>query len=286
MMNNSEIQEQLRAKAKELLSTGEVHYVIGWGKGRFNHRPPVFIYKAEDADKLVWDEYCIAGLGKYLLDDKFPAGKIGVCVRGCDARAVTRLIQDKQAKREDVFLIGIPCAGKVDAEGQTLAKCAACVHPNPSLYDALIGELVPEQAKPERFDRVAELEKMNPDEKYAYWAEQFSKCIRCYACRNVCPACNCRECFVDQYRVGWQGKQNNCTQNQIFGLTRALHVADRCIECGECERVCPVGLPLMELNRKLIKDLNELFGPYEAGTDLDVKPPLGEYRLEDPEEFM
>ena len=153
-------------------------------------------------------------------------------------------------------------------------------------FDELIGEKVPESDKPERFDAVNELEKKSPDEKYEYWAKQFDKCIRCYACRNACPACNCRECYVDQYRVGWQGKQNNRAENQVFGLTRAFHISDRCIECGECERVCPMGLPLMELNRKLIKDLNELFGPYEAGVDPEVKPPLGLYSEDDPEEFM
>ncbi len=282
----SQMQEELRQKAKELLEKGEVRYIIGWGKGRFHHRPPIFIYQAEDVDKLVWDEYCVANLGKYLLDDKFPEGKIGICVRGCDSRAVVRLVQDKQVKREDVCLIGLPCTGKVDQEGRELVKCRDCMHRNPPVYDIVLGEPVEEKGNPDRFKRVEELEKLSSDEKYEYWSNVFDKCIRCYACRNVCPACNCRECFVDQYRVGWQGKQKNCMQNQIFGLTRAYHIADRCIECGECERVCPVGLPLMELNRKLIKDLNSLFGPYEAGVNPDVKPPLGEYRLEDPEEYM
>jgi formate dehydrogenase subunit beta len=256
----SDLTAKMRETAKKLFEKGEVVYVIGWEKGRFPYQsPPAFITSAEDCDRLIWDEFCLAGTAKYLLDDKYPEGKIGLFVRGCDSRAVNRLLQDNQIKRENVYLIGIPCAGMKDPDtGETAKKCRECTHPNPVVFDELIGEKVPESDKPERFDAVNELEKKSPDEKYEYWAKQFDKCIRCYACRNACPACNCRECYVDQYRVGWQGKQNNRAENQVFGLTRAFHISDRCIECGECERVCPMGLPLMELNRKLIKDLNEL----------------------------
>lgn len=284
----SDITAKMRETAKDLLEKGEIKYVIGWEKGRFPQQsPPAFITSADDVNRLVWDDYCLAGTAKYLLDDKFPEGKIGLFVRGCDSRAVNRLIQDNQVKRENLYIIGIPCAGKKDPDtGEEAKKCRECTHPNPVVFDVLIGEKVPERDKPERFDSVNELEKMTPDEKYAYWAKQFDKCIRCYACRNVCSACNCRECYVDQYKVGWQGKQNNRAENQVFGLTRAMHIADRCIECGECERVCPMGLPLMELNRKLIKDLNDLFGPYESGVDLEVKPPLGLYKEDDPDKFM
>ncbi|WP_089609931.1 4Fe-4S dicluster domain-containing protein [Dehalobacterium formicoaceticum] len=284
----SDIQAKMQETAKDLLEKGEIKYVIGWEKGRFpNQSPPAFITSPEDANRLAWDDYCLAGTSKYLLDDKFPEGKIGVFVRGCDSRGVNRLIQDNQVKRENVYLIGIPCAGKKDPDtGEMAKKCRECTHPNPVVFDVLLGEKVPETDKPERFNDVIALEQKSPDEKYEYWAKQFDKCIRCYACRNVCPACNCRECFVDQYQVGWQGKQNNRAENQVFGLTRAYHIADRCVECGECERVCPMGLPLMELNRKLIKDLNELFGPYESGVDLEVKPPLGFYKNDDPDEYM
>jgi len=284
----SDVTAKMRKTARGLLEKGEVKYIIGWEKGRFPYQsPPAFITSPEDVDRLIWDEYCLAGTVKYLLDDKFPEGKIGVFVRGCDARAVNRLLQDGQIKRENCYLVGIPCGGMKDPEtGEKAKKCQECTHPNPVVFDVLIGEKVPESDKPERFNAVKELEKKSPDEKYQYWAKQYDKCIRCYACRNACPACNCRECFVDQYRVGWQGKQNNRAENQFFGLTRAMHIADRCIECGECERVCPMGLPLMELNRKLVKDLNELFGPYEAGMDLEEKPPLGYFNENDPEEFM
>jgi formate dehydrogenase subunit beta len=73
-----------------------------------------------------------------------------------------------------------------------------------------------------------------------------------------------------------------------YHVIRAMHVAGRCVECGECERVCPVGIPLMLLNRKLIKDVNELFGPYEASLKLEeeASPPLSVYRPDDPDNFL
>ena len=284
----NDITSKMREIAKDLLTKGEVQYLIGWEKGRFaNQSPPAFIRTAAQVDRLIWDDYCLAGTSKYLLDNKYPEGKIGVFVRGCDSRGINRLLQDGQIKREDLYLIGIPCTGKKDPHTDAPAKkCVECCHPNPVVYDVLIGEKVPEEAKPERFDDVKAWEQKSADERFEYWAKQYDKCIRCYACRNVCPACSCRECFVDQYRVGWQGKQNNRAENQLYCLTKAFHVAGRCIECGECERVCPMGLPLMELNRKVIQDLDELFGPYEASLDTETEPPLSMFKLNDPEKFM
>ena len=66
-----------------------------------------------------------------------------------------------------------------------------------------------------------------------------------------------------------------------------MHIGDRCIECGECERVCPMDLPLMTMNRKVIRDMNELFGEFESGMAIgEPKEKLMTYELSDPEEFM
>jgi ferredoxin len=94
------------------------------------------------------------------------------------------------------------------------------------------------------------------------------------------------ECFVDNGRDIWQGKQNSLAENRFFGLTRVFHIGDRCIECGECERACPMGLPLMELNRKMVMDLEQLFAIPEAGLQDDEPVPFSSYKLDDPEEFM
>jgi formate dehydrogenase subunit beta len=299
----NQITQEMRNLAKQLLEEEKVQLVMGWEKGSFWYNStPVFVSKVEDVDKLIWDEFCAANLATYLLDDRFSDEKIALFVKGCDSRAVNRLVQDKQVKRENLYLIGIPCPGMKSAKaakelGQETKeelpledKCIYCTHHNPLVYDILLGEEVAlddiaATAEVSRFEGVEEIEAMTPDERYAYWQDHYSRCIRCYACRNVCPACNCTECCFDLGQT-WLERDVTPTGNQVYGIIRAFHVAGRCIECGECERVCPMDIPIMELNRKIAKDIEELYGPYEAGLDTETPPPLGHYKTEDPDEFM
>jgi len=239
------------------------------------------------------------------LEDRYAEGKVALFVKGCDSRGINRLIQDKQLKRERVYLLGIPCPGLKDnskalevADGQSeqlplVPVCQDCRHKNPVIFDELLGEEVNEEIAStsettveKKFADITELESLSADERYEYWAKQFKRCIRCFACRNVCPACNCTVCCFDIPKVGWLGKQVNESENAFYQLTRSMHVAGRCIECGACEKVCPMDIPIMQLNKKLIKDLNEQFGPYEAGLNLEDMPPLGIYSVDDPDEFL
>ncbi|MGI6106249.1 MAG: 4Fe-4S dicluster domain-containing protein [Raoultibacter sp.] len=282
------IQDSLRERARALLDDGTIGYLIGWENGRFEGQTtPSIIRNSAQVDKLVYNDYCVNLLSKYPTQDPNPEKKIGVVVRGCDSRGINLILKDGQIKRDDLYLIGIPCTGMKDAEtGEELKKCSECLHRDPVIYDELLGELRDEKRDIDRFAQVKAIEEMDPQARYEYWSDVFSKCIRCRACRDVCPSCTCKECFTDQSAMGWQGRETSLVENQNYGITRMFHVGERCIECGECERVCPSNLPLMQMNRKIIKDAHELFGAYVAGLDDCTPAPLDHYLLDDVEEFM
>ena len=276
----SDIQSALHERAKALLENGDVEYVIGWENARGENKTrPAFIRKAEDAERLVWNSWCVNSTAKYLLHDRWPKGKIAICARGCDTRAINRMLSDGQIKRENIYILGIPCQS---VENQI---CERCAHRNPIVYDELLGEPVEEKTDFDRFAKVKQAQALTLEQRRQMWEDEFTKCIRCYACRNVCPACNCRECYADQYRTGWQGKQFNAVENRVYGLTRAYHVGDRCIECGECERVCPMDLPIMLQTGKMRMECNELFCQYECGISGSETPALGTYNLNDADSF-
>ncbi|MBE3589042.1 MAG: Coenzyme F420 hydrogenase/dehydrogenase, beta subunit C-terminal domain [Thermoanaerobacteraceae bacterium] len=317
------IQERLRATAQQLLESGQVNLVIGYGPGSEAGRViPLFISKPEEAGRLVWNPLCVNNLAKYLTDYRHHPGKVAVVVKGCDSRAVVRLLQDQQIQREQVVVLGIPCSGLVNPaaaamqldpaarvvsageDGQAfqletdrgtvnlnreenlLAKCRDCENHTPVLADIMLGEGIPEEAPADPFKEVKLMEELPVTEKSAFWDRQFSRCLRCYACRNVCPACTCRECIFDQAEPCWVAKANNLSENTAFHLIRAFHVAGRCVDCGECDRVCPVDIPLRLLNRKILKDIKDLFHVSTPGTILEEPPVLGAFTPADPDEFM
>jgi formate dehydrogenase (coenzyme F420) beta subunit len=126
---------------------------------------------------------------------------------------------------------------------------------------------------------------MSPAERWEYWKEQFSKCIKCYACRQVCPFCFCEQCLCDRNRPQMVEQTPRPAGNTAWHLVRAMHLAGRCAGCGECERVCPMDIPLNLLNRKMAKELKELFNS-EAGFEVRDKGPLNSYDEHDDQSFI
>ncbi len=271
------MQDQIRAHARELLSGHQVQCVIGYERGTHGQARPAFIYHAEDADRLIWDQSCTHNLVTYLHDKKKPRRRgeepphVGIVVKPCDSRALNVLLSEGQIERERIYVIGVACEGITNSDGQLQARCSRCGERTPVVYDVLVGE-PPQVEVHDDFADVAELERMSPQERLAFWLKQYDRCIRCYACRQVCPGCYCTVCMFERDDSLWTGMAINVKEKEAFHLGRAYHLAARCVECNECERVCPMELPLSLLNRKLAQEVREMFG-FRAGIE-PVKSPL------------
>lgn len=317
--------ENLRKEADRLLIEGKVKHVIGYEIVEPLNARPFFAKSANDVNKLHYSPLCAHNLAVYLTLEEIKAGeKIGLVVKGCDSRAVMQLIQEGIVDREKVVLIGVPCQGIVDLEklreelGERNLQfssvtgiliengvvkvetengiikldrkeivfdiCNHCQNPTPVLYDILLGEEVKPWGK-ENYEDVREIERMDLKKRWNYWKEKLSKCVRCYACREVCPLCYCKECLVDKTMPTWVRKSVVESENAFFHLMRVFHLAGRCVGCVACERICPEGIPLSKLFRKMEKDVKALFD-YKAGMDAEQKPLLASFKLEDPEEFI
>lgn len=164
-----------------------------------------------------------------------------------------------------------------------LGRCYACKGKEHRIYDELIGESA-ETNRDDRYEQVSEIESLSPEEKFSFFQTELSKCIRCNACRNVCPACSCRKCVFDGNQFDSDRKVNmDSFEEKMFHIIRAFHVAGRCTDCGECSRVCPQGIPLHLFNRKFMKDIDELYGEFRAGEDAGSKGPLTNFTFDDAE---
>ena len=308
----------VKEKAVSLLRSGQVDRVLGWKMGEFFYdlTPAVFTSAEEVERDFVYNLFSGANLSKYLIAESKKEGKVAVFLKSCDSFSFVQLQKEHRIRRENVYAVGVQCDGKCDGEslrsagceGLTgvedgeiltvhtlsgdktvekaaamLGKCRTCKSKRIADFDELIGEQGEDIAS-DRFAEVAKLEAMSPEERFAFWRGELSRCIRCNACRNVCPACSCEKCVFDNPVSGVQNKAAaDSFEENMFHIIRAFHVAARCTDCGECSRVCPQNIPLHLLNRKMIKDMNELYGEYQAGADFDSRPPLMDFRMDDPE---
>ena len=276
--------EELRHKTRELLENGKVELVIGYGQGSDPTRTmPVFIRRPEDCDQLVWNKYCYNNLTSYLtVPELRTVRKRAVVCKGCDAKAIVVLCKENRIDREDVVVIGMSCEGVGDPP---FAKCEFCDVRTPKTCDILIGAELPPLSKDKLFEDVRKFEAGDAGERWEFWRRQFSRCIKCYACRQVCPLCYCTQCIVERNQPQWIASSSHPKGNFAWNVMRAMHLAGRCIGCGECERACPSNIPLMLANKKLAQVVKEQFG-YESGYDIDEPLPMARFMPDDSDELF
>ncbi|HUW09535.1 MAG TPA: 4Fe-4S dicluster domain-containing protein [Anaerolineae bacterium] len=288
------VQAAIRTKAKELLERGEVGCVVGYELGPRGRIRPAFVYEPDDAERLVWGDQCHHNLMVFLHDRKAPPRRgekpqrVAVVAKPCDVRALNVLLHEGQIERDRVFVIGVACAGMCQDDpssspgeaGVLEARCGRCAERVPVFYDVLVGEPPAVDPPAEDWADVVELEGMTVEERRAFWAREFDRCIRCYACRQSCPGCYCFECMAEQVDPPWMGIAIELPEKAFFHVMRAYHLAGRCVECNACGEACPMDIPLSLLNRKLAKEVEDLFD-FRAGGDPDTPPPLATFRKDE-----
>lgn len=262
-----------------------------------------------------------------------PAMPIAIIAKGCDARAIVVLMQENYFKREQVYIIGVSCEGIGVLDERKLAghlngtwaasaafdgddfvfgekrlparevmadRCLECREPFPMEYNVVLGENKTGRELAAPFAALARFEALSAAERWAFWERHFERCIRCFACRSVCPMCYCDECVVDSVtfpvtaetsaeekanRVRWIERSAVRSENITYHMTRAIHLAGRCVDCGECERVCPVNIPLRLLNNKMEREARERFG-FEPGASIGGASLVASFRDDDPGSFI
>ena len=251
--------DMLIQKAVALLENGTVNRVLGWKKGEFAYdvTPAVFTSADELKTEFVFDDFCGANFSKYLVAHaRKGEGKILVFLKPCDTYSINQLLTEHRFDREKVYAVGIPCNGMADiskikdiagdgildikAEGDALKvstlydgdkiiktadvlleRCVNCKSKKHVAYDELMGD-EGEVIESARFDEVAKLEAMTEDERFAFWQNELSRCIRCNACRDVCPACTCEKCVFDNPDSGVENKAiSDSFEEKMFHIIRA-----------------------------------------------------------------
>jgi formate dehydrogenase (coenzyme F420) beta subunit len=285
---------KLNDVAKELLANGTVEVVIGYAASPGSNRTRPFLARtAQDADRLVFNHAAINNLAVYLTHQNRPVkGRIGVMAKGCDVRAITMLIQECQLTREEVYVIGMECGGVTENAGDEwrtenlAAKCIHCRVQTPPLYDVLIGEKA-EYAKRDDVGMATmqRINAMSPQERFDYWQMESEKCLRCYACRQACPMCYCEQCIAEKSDPQWIESSPTARGNYAWTVIRAFHLAGRCVGCNECERACPVGIPLSLLNRRMGMIAREDFN-FMPGMDVNAPTLIGTFDVKDRQDYI
>jgi formate dehydrogenase subunit beta len=205
--------EKIRAIAQRLLKECRVEMVIGFRQGSMPMmNEPCIVRKPEEVDQLVWDSNCGINLANYLTNRK---EKIGIVAKGCDSRNIVTHILENKIKREQLVIIGVPCQGMIDkrkiaasvqgdilavseTDGQIMVKtpagdktfrkvdvlqqnCAVCTHRNPVIQDEMVADPVAEQTGVDPYADVAAIEAMSSEERWKFFDELHSPCIRSYA---------------------------------------------------------------------------------------------------------
>ena len=112
------MQEQVKAKAIELLQNGTCDRVLAWKTGEFFYdlTPAVFTTAEEIEKDLVFNAFCGANLSKYLIAESRKGGKVAAFLKPCDTYSFQQLLKEHRIWRENTYVVGVQCDGMCDID--------------------------------------------------------------------------------------------------------------------------------------------------------------------------
>jgi formate dehydrogenase subunit beta len=261
-MTPNDRMDALRAHVAEKLP--ELDGIVGLRRTVVGTAPYLF-RPGDDLSELVLSpRYPLASVLS-LLQKRYPQARFGVVARACDLRALVEMAKRQQVDPDRLYILGVACT----AEEAEECHCNAPFPKTEGWPQAVaLGSPVP-AGSPNPI--IARYEQMGLTERWAFWREQFAKCIKCYGCRNICPECFCEACALEDPL--WVEPGVLAPPFPSFHLIRAMHMAARCMACRQCELACPAHIPLTVLYDLLRRDVAQMLG-YEPGADLFAPPPL------------
>ncbi len=229
---------KLTELAASLLKEGAVTKIIGYEEGNGKMRP-FFCETAEEAGRLVCDNRCTHNLAVYLTKPELMGtGKVAVVANLATLRSIARLAIENQLKEERLVMLTVTEGGEV-VRFEGFGDLNAYLEKNRL------------EAKQRDTELIAKLDAMTPDERWAFWQKELSKCFKCYACRAACPLCYCTQCIVEVNRPQWIQPWSAPLSNMEWQINRSMHMAGRCTGCGACSEACPLDIPIHLLTRKM-----------------------------------
>jgi formate dehydrogenase (coenzyme F420) beta subunit len=260
-------------KAKRLLDDKLVDVVIGYELGKTGKPRPAFITDSSKTDKLIFNENCTQNLAVYLTKKEVKKmGEMGIVATLPVMRSIMVLISECQLTAENVKVIGIANDGSpIDIDDISVMQGF--------IEKSELGN------PPEYQEKLDELNKLTPQERLEFWEKELSKCTKCYACRQACPLCYCNQCAVECNQPQWIPVKATTHGNMEWHILRAMHLAGRCISCGECGRACPLDIPIHLLTMQMVTIANSHFGGY-SGTSDKMESVLSTFKPDDKDNFI
>lgn len=230
--------DQFRTIAQELIKSGTAEIIIGYRTDAITQKPVPFVaHTAEDCAHFVLNDQCVFNLAVYLTKKEIAENKkVAVVLGPTGIRTVVVLAQEKQI--DPALILVIPWDGVQVQVPIDVAQAASQLAQNPAQDVQAIEAAVQFAQKPTQ-------------ERWDFFKNEFLKCIKCYACRASCPLCYCSSCIVEKNQPQWISPCAHEVGNYSWNITRAFHLAARCTGCGNCERACPVDIPLSLINARL-----------------------------------